>query len=199
MIRRSPSRHARLKLLLLLALSAVLLPGCGAKRAPQGPSHPAIGQPFLLLDLQPLTGGGAPINKDSLKGRVTLMNFWATWCGPCKIEFPLMAAMAKKLSADPKFQYLSVNMDGAPGEQPTNVVENFLREQHADHPTWTDPSGATIGGLAHLLGKEDNDSISIPMTLVIDGTGTVRGIWIGYDRGYEKEMETLLSELLKSS
>lgn len=185
----------RAGLLLLLAVGTLLLPGCSRAPAKRGANHPGVGQPLMLIDLQPLTGAGAPIVNESLKGRVTLMNFWATWCPPCKIEFPHLAALAKKFSADQKFQYLSVNTNGElSGSERTNAVASFLLEQHADHPTWDDSSDITSKVLREQIAWNGN----IPLTVVIDATGTVRGIWNGYDRGYEVEMETLVRELLNS-
>ena len=192
MTSRSPSFEIRSKLLLLFAIGVVLLPGCGGPRPKQGANHPAIGQPLMFLELEPLTGAGTSITAASLKGRVTLMNFWATWCGPCRIEFPHMAAMAKKLSTDPKFQYLSVNTDDESPEDAKILAAKFLVEQHADHPTWIDSTYTTRKG----LGAQLSWSGGIPLTLVMDGTGTIRGIWNGYVRGDEVAMETLVRELL---
>jgi cytochrome c biogenesis protein CcmG/thiol:disulfide interchange protein DsbE len=184
-------RHIHVGLFLLLAMSAVLLPGCGGSRANQGAQHPAVGQPLLFLELEPLTGTGTPLTLASLKGRVTLMNFWATWCGPCKIEFPHITALAKKLSTDPKFQFISVNVDDETLAEAKVLAEKFLLEQRADIPTWADVTTRTRLGLGQQFWTG-----SIPLTLVIDRSGTIRGIWNGYMRGDEVAMETLVQELL---
>lgn len=194
MTSRTPSLDVRLGLLLFVAIGAALLSGCGGQRANQGAKHPAVGQPLVFLDLAPLTGDGVPLTQAALPGRVTLMNFWATWCGPCRVEFPRMAAMTKKLSADPKFQYLSVNMDGAAPADTREIVEKFLTENQANHPTWTDSAGITSKGLAEQISWPG----TIPMTVVIDSQGTIRGIWNGYVRGDEVAMEALVKELLNA-
>ncbi len=187
-------RCVRIEYLLLTATCLTLITGCGGPRSQQGAGHPAVGQPLLFLELEPLTGGGAAITQDSLKGRVTLMNFWATWCGPCRIEFPHMATLVKKLESEPRFQFISVNTDDETPEEARILATKFLLEQQVSHPTWTDSTRATWGGLAQQIGAG-----GIPLTLVFDSQGVIRGIWNGYQRGDEVAMEALVRELLQSS
>lgn len=179
--------------LALFLIASLFLGGCGGTgpRKQQGAQHPAAGQPLLFLDLEPLTGDGAAITEESLKGRVTLMNFWATWCPPCRIEFPHLAAVTKKLSSESKFQFLSVNTDDETLEEARELAKKFLLEQGVSHPTWVDPTRGTWAGLAQHFGAS-----GIPLTVVIDAQGIVRGIWNGYQRGDEVAMEALVRELL---
>lgn len=181
--------------LAVLLLVGVFLSGCGGTgpRKQQGAQHPAAGQPLLFLDLEPLTGDGATISNSSLAGRVTLMNFWATWCGPCRLEFPHMATLVKKLSAESKFQFFSVNTDDETPAEARELAKKFLLEQGASHPTWIDPTRGTWSGLAQHFGVS-----GIPLTIVIDSQGIVRGIWNGYVRGDEAAMEALVRELLQA-
>ena len=179
--------------LTLLLITSLLLSGCGGSgpRSQSGAQHPAAGQPLIFLDLEPLTGDGVAITKESLAGRVTLMNFWASWCPPCKIEFPHLAAMTKKLSSESKFQFLSVNTDEEELEDARELAKKFLLEQGVSHPTWVDPTRGTWAGLARHFGAS-----GIPLTAVIDAQGVVRGLWNGYLRGDEVAMEALVRELL---
>jgi len=182
-----------LHLLLLLFVSKFIV-GCGGTgpRTQQGAQHPAAGQPMVYLDLEPLTGDGQAITKESLAGRVTLINFWATWCPPCKVEFPHLAAMTKKLGAESKFQFLSVNTDDESIDDARELAKKFLLEQGVSHPTWVDPTRETWAGLAQHFGAS-----GIPLTIVIDSQGIVRGVWNGYLRGDEIAMETLVRELIQ--
>lgn len=179
--------------LALLFLVCLMLSGCGGSgpRSQSGAQHPAAGQPLIFLDLEPLTGDGAAISKESLAGRVTLMNFWASWCPPCKVEFPHLAAMTKKLSAESKFQFISVNTDDEELEEARELAKKFLLEQGVSHPTWIDPTRGTWTGMAQHFGAS-----GIPLTVVVDSQGVVRGIWNGYLRGDEVAMESLVRELL---
>lgn len=186
-----------LGLMLFLAhFTAVLAAsGCGdaGPRRKQGAQHPAVGQPLLYLDLEPLTGDGTTMTKESLHGRVTLMNFWATWCPPCRMEFPHLAAMTKKLSSESKFQFLSVNTDDETLEDARELAQKFLLEQGVSHPTWADLSRGTWAGASRQF-----DASGIPLTIVLDSEGIVRGIWNGYVRGDEAAMEKLVRELLQT-
>jgi cytochrome c biogenesis protein CcmG, thiol:disulfide interchange protein DsbE len=181
--------------LILALFTGLLAGGCGSsgQRAQQGAQHPAVGQPLVFLDLEPLTGEGTAITKESLLGRVTLINFWATWCPPCKVEFPHLAAMTKKLSGESKFQFLSVNTDDEEPAEARALATKFLLEQGASHPTWIDPTRGTWSALAQHFGAS-----GIPLTVVIDSQGIVRGMWNGYMRGDEVAMEALVRELLSS-
>lgn len=192
-------QHNYLKssLLFLLSLCCLCLSfGCSGTtpRAQQGAHHPSVGQPLISLELEPLTGNSETITKDSLQGRVTLINFWATWCPPCKLEFPHLAAVAKKLSSESKFQFISVNTDEETIENARELAQKFLLEQGVSHATWVDSTRGTWSGVARQFG-----ATGIPLTIILDPQGIVRGIWNGYHRGDELAMEALVRELLKNN
>jgi thiol-disulfide isomerase/thioredoxin len=75
----------------LAVIGLLLLTYLVVRRPPggnQGANHPAVGQPILLFELEPLTDATTPLSRADLQGKVTLVNLWATWCGPCEEEFP---------------------------------------------------------------------------------------------------------------
>src|SRR5688572_23833371 len=61
-----------------------------------GTSHPAVGRPLDVLNFDPLTEGARPLTAADLEGKVVLINFWGTWCKPCRVEFPHIEALAKQ-------------------------------------------------------------------------------------------------------
>jgi thiol-disulfide isomerase/thioredoxin len=177
----------------VLIIALLIVGGCGGtgSQRQQGAQHPGVGQALMYLELEPLTGDSVPMTKQSLAGRVTLLNFWATWCGPCKNEAPHLAALSKKLNSESKFQFLSVNTDDEPLAEAEELAKKFQLEQGVSNPTWADPNARTWQSAARQF-----QTTSIPFTVVIDTQGIVRGIWIGYVRGDEVAMEKLARDLL---
>ena len=98
---------SRKKLLVLLAgfvlvvpLLLVLVVNLG--RDPHLIRSPLIGQPAPRFTLRPV-GGGAPVSLESLRGRPVVVNFWATWCMPCRDEHPALQAAARRYGRDVTF------------------------------------------------------------------------------------------------
>lgn len=92
-----------------LALVAVL--GMGLMVAfgwARAPALPDEAPPFTLQDLQ-----GQPVSLADLRGRTVVLNFWATWCGPCRMEAPAFAAFAE---AHPDIAVLGIVADGPPAK-----------------------------------------------------------------------------------
>jgi thiol-disulfide isomerase/thioredoxin len=159
----------------------------------QGTGHPAAGQPVVLQDLEPLTGTEEKFTSARLRGKVTLVNLWGTWCRPCEEEFPYLVAIYERFKNRRDFQYISVSYPGEP--QPLSDLRDgtteFLKRQRADHATYYDPAGQTAGTL-EMIGVQNG----FPTTLVIDGQGVLRGVWQGYNRASMAEIEELVAELL---
>lgn len=72
---------------------------------------------------------GQPVSEASLRGKVVLVNFWATWCGPCRVEMPLLEQMYQR-HRDRGFVLLGLSVDRA-GEQ---VVRDYVRSRGVTYP-----------------------------------------------------------------
>jgi cytochrome c biogenesis protein CcmG/thiol:disulfide interchange protein DsbE len=159
-----------------------------------GRRHPAVGTRLTQVSLQPLTGGGEPISETDLAGKVTAINFWATWCGPCRMEFPHLVRLEHELRERDDFQFLSVSCAGSDeGEALRRATEQFLREQRAEFRALHDPGYQTQQALAAAAGM---DGIAYPTTVVIDRQGTIRGLWIGYATGDERRVRAAIEAAL---
>jgi thiol-disulfide isomerase/thioredoxin len=164
-----------------------------------GTAHPAVGGRLISLHVEPLTGGGDDVYLEQLEGDVTVVNFWGTWCPPCRQEFPHIVALYEKYGDRADFRLLPIS---DPGGSQLDVVElrsetaAFLGAQHTTLPTYFDPQQSLIGATQIAIG---NNSFGFPTTLVLDRDTTIRGVWEGYAPGMERDIEALVEELLDES
>jgi thiol-disulfide isomerase/thioredoxin len=114
---------------------------------------PLPAPPFLLTDLD-----GQPISTAAYHGKVVLINFWATWCPPCREEIPEMIALANKYKD--KLQIIGVSMDDDPPEE----VRDFARAQKMNYPI-------VMG--SDKLSEEYGGVDALPTTFVLDTSGRV--------------------------
>jgi thiol-disulfide isomerase/thioredoxin len=159
-----------------------------------GTNQAAVGRRLPQLELKPLTGGGRPVSLRDLQGRVTLVDFWGTWCPPCAAELPHIAMLATKF-AGADFQVLAVSCGMDPrSEQALDLseqTESFLKGFKINLPTYFDPGAYTRNGVEMIAG-----SIGYPTTIVLDRRGVIRGMWVGYRAGDERKLEKLIAKLL---
>ena len=113
----------------ILGASLVLAAYAGAEPARFIPWADAAVPPLALDDL-----AGAPRTLDDYRGRVVLLNFWATWCEPCRDEMASMRKLQEKLTGRP-FVVLLVNY----GETRTRVAD-FVKREAIAFPTLLDPN-----------------------------------------------------------
>jgi thiol-disulfide isomerase/thioredoxin len=124
---------------------------------------------------------GGKINLGSLKGKVVLVDIWASWCGPCKEEMPLLDELAGRLKKK-GVQIIAVSID-----EDKESAEAFL----SSRPSWSltvahDPKGKLPEALHP--GK-------MPSSYVVDAEGIIRYVNEGFERGDLKVMEKRLLAL----
>ncbi|HTU75261.1 MAG TPA: TlpA disulfide reductase family protein [Trebonia sp.] len=166
----------------LAAVAAVLLAG-GLTAAFSGSSTPsgetyvdgnqaavlyASGHRALLPDFSGKTLTGSTLSPASYRGRVVVLNFWGSWCPPCRSEGPTLAALATKYSHD-GVSFLGVDVE----DTPVNG-EAFEQEFGITYPSLNDPGQA----VAQVVSRAVPISAT-PTTLVIDSTGHVAGAIFG--------------------
>lgn len=115
---------------------------------------------LTLTDLQ-----GVPRSLSDYRGKVILVNLWATWCGPCKEEMPALQAYHDKYKDD-GFTVIAIN-DGDPRADVLQFVEDF----HLTFPVWLDPK--------YIATEEAFKTMNLPTSYVIDRDGIVRSYWVG--------------------
>lgn len=174
MERDTAKRGLRLHITKVL-LGAALAAGAVATPAAVTPSKSA--PDFALRSLE-----GPNLRLQEQRGRVVMVNFWATWCGPCRVEMPHLARLYEKYRAS-GFQLLGVNIDEDPRQAASVANKLGLR-----FPVLLD----TEKKVSRLY-----DLSTMPSTVLIDRDGRVRYVHRGYRDGYEDTYEKQIRELLK--
>jgi peroxiredoxin len=125
---------------------------------------------------------GDTVSLEKLKGQVVMLNFWASWCGPCRQEMPLLDQMHKRYSAL-GFTLLGVNV-----EANTKDAERWLAETPVSFPVLFDKDSRV---------SKLYDVNAMPSTVFIDRKGNVRYLHRGYKPGDESEYLNQIRALLK--
>jgi peroxiredoxin len=125
---------------------------------------------------------GSRVSLADLKGQVVMVNFWATWCGPCREEMPHLEALYQRYG-DLGFTLLGVNV-----EEDSSGADKFLAETPVSFPILFDPQSSV---------SELYDVIAMPSTVMIDRTGEMRFIHHGYPAGYENEYQSQIRALIR--
>jgi cytochrome c biogenesis protein CcmG, thiol:disulfide interchange protein DsbE len=158
----------------------------------------AIGKELPVLELQPLTGSTSaePISLDKVRDKVVLINYWGTWCPPCRQEFPHIVELWDRYRGNADFELLSVSSSGRAPEDVEDVrgeTEKYLKANSVTMPTYIDARGVSRQAVAELIGK---DGFGYPTTILLDRKGVVRAVWSGYSPGVERSMANSISKLL---
>jgi cytochrome c biogenesis protein CcmG, thiol:disulfide interchange protein DsbE len=156
-----------------------------------------VGATLQHLNLQPLTGDGRAVSLKDVKDHVLLLNFWGTWCGPCRLELPHIAQLKKRYAGREAFRVVAISYPpGTDGDDVQALKENtaaLLKRFNLELPTYYDPRSDTVRSLTALL---DLEEFGFPTTLLLDRRGTIRAIWFGYRKGVETEMERYVGMIL---
>ncbi len=154
---------------------------------------------FILIPLTQLTAQAAEHNKEAqlkaapdfaikdqqrlsdLKGKVVYIDFWASWCGPCRKSFPWLNQINAKYSSD-DFVVLSINTDAQ-----RKLADKFLAKFPADFSVTYDP----MGDLARIYQVK-----GMPSSYLIDHNGNIATSHVGFRSkkiaGYEQQIEHLI-------
>ena len=131
-----------------------------------------VGAPAPALALP--TAGGETVALEALRGKVVYVDFWASWCAPCRKSFPWMADMQKKYGAS-GFTVVAVNVDK---KRPD--AERFLQSTPAQFTVVYDPAGTTPTAW---------NVKAMPTSFVIDSRGSVAMVEAGFREENVTELE----------
>lgn len=171
-------------LILLLMVLCVSLWGCDRRESTGlagGSAAPVEQKP--APDVQVTALSGTSLKLSDLRGKVVMLNFWATWCPPCREEIPSMMKLNGAMSGKP-FQMVAVSVDE--GGKP--AIEDFFRKSGFMLPTYIDPSG--VAGRTYGI-------TGVPETFIIDRKGILVKRVIGPMAWDAPEVAAFLEDLLK--
>ena len=145
--------------LLILAIAVVACSGAGAG-TPEGINVGNRAPDFTLEALD-----GSKVSLEDHRGKVVLINFWATWCPPCRAEIPDIEA-AYRAHQDDGFVVLGVNV-----EEGHELVAPFVDAFEMSYPVLLDESGRLL---------QTYRAIGLPMSVVLDREGVIQARHIGF-------------------
>jgi alkyl hydroperoxide reductase subunit AhpC len=124
-------------------------------------------------------------NETIEKGKVTLVNFWATWCVPCKKEIKNVREKLAEWKKETDFNYITVSIDESRAE---GLVRSYAKSQGWDFPYYLDANSDL---------KRSLNFQTVPFTMIIDKNGKVAFSHAGYEEGGEEEVYAKIKELSK--
>ena len=125
---------------------------------------------------------GDELSLDKLKGKIVLLDFWASWCGPCRAEMPEVKRIWKKYGGD-SFVIVGINMDSN-----RNAFESYVKQEEVIWPQYYDGMGWN-NKIARLYNVR-----AIPQTILIDQEGVIRAMGLRGGALYDK-----IGDLLKKT
>ena len=160
---------------------------------PQGTLAPLIGKPAPQFTLQDLSG--KKVSLADYKGKAVLINFWATWCGPCKVETPWLVDLRNQYAAK-GFEILGISAEGddlAPTDKEgwakdKAAIGDFVQRMHMPYPVLIDGDS-----LAKPFGGLD----AMPTSFFVDRNGKIVSATMGITS--KDDIEVNIQKALKSS
>ena len=176
------SKIATAVLSIAAAAGFAALSGCGSttvRAAVKGDNQRKAAPDFTLKDAD-----GKTVRLSDYKGKVVLLDFWATWCGPCKIEIPWFMEFEQQFK-DKGFAVVGVSMD----EDGWSAVKPYLARMNVNYRIvlGNDKVGDQYGGVD-----------SLPTTFLIDRQGRIAATHVGLTGGKE-DFKNDISNLLATS
>lgn len=140
----------------------------------------AVGQVAPPVQLPELSGAG-DVSLESLRGKVVYLDFWASWCGPCRVSFPVLQQLRDELGPA-GFEVLAINVDEIESD-----ARQFLSEVPVTYPVVRDGKGVT---------PKAYGIIGMPTAYLIDRKGIVREIHQGFRKSDGEQLRAAVVELL---
>ena len=139
------------------------------------------GQPAPSFTSNALAGSGS-VSLAEYRGKVVYLDFWASWCGPCRLSLPWMETVRKEFGAQ-GFEVIAVNVD-----EHTSDAQAFIQRFGVSYPLAADAQGS----VASLYDVQD-----MPSSYLIDRRGVVRTVHRGFNRVDAAALRAQIARLVK--
>lgn len=167
------------RIIILFSLLALLASGLVSSASAQTKTPPkAKDKPLPNLILNTIDGQKWSLYEN--RGRVVLLNFWATWCAPCRAEVPYLVRLASKYKAS-GLEVVGIAIDS----ENTVQINNFIEEFKVDYPILLTVPGSVL-----------SQQKAVPMSLLVDEKGVLAKKYVGAikESVFEKDIKGLLSK-----
>jgi peroxiredoxin len=151
----------------VLLLAMTLPASIAAQEGSRSPCDPALGPARLDLTLKDLAG--RDVSLESYRGKVLLINYWATWCAPCKVEIPGFKDLYDRYRGR-GLQVIGIGVD-----EPAATMAPYARDMKIDYPL--------------LVGKDREDAlgafgelVGVPTTVIVNRDGALCQRYVGFTR-----------------
>ena len=139
-----------------------------------------VGKPAPDFTLKSMSGENLKLSE--MSGNVVLVNFWASWCGPCREEMPLLNALHNK------YEPLGFTVLGVNVEEDLTGAQGFLSNVPVDFPVLLDSSNKV---------SKQYQVIAMPTTVMVDRDGNMRYLHKGYKTGDEAKYRDMVKKLVR--
>ncbi len=176
--------------LIPLVFASFAIIGCSLGQNQETRQH--VGKSVPKISLVSLDTGDESL---TLSGKITLLNFWGTWCPPCRQELPGLARLASRLKDEPRFQLIAVSCGGGNRDdldQLRSETEAFLASTRIALSPWADPTGDTRLRFTKAFGFR-----AYPTTYLIGSDQKILAIWTGYSPSVETQIAQSVARSLK--
>jgi thiol-disulfide isomerase/thioredoxin len=177
--------HSTVRTLALLAAFTTLAACSGSRGGPAasggGDEHKLVGAQAPPFELPTQSGSPAKISLEGLSGKVVLVDFWATWCKPCKESFPHYQRLSEKYSGD-------LVVVGISEDDDASGIADFAKTTGAKFAlAWDDGQALS----------QSYEPPTMPTSYLVDRAGIVRYVHVGFHKGDEAELDSKIAQLAK--
>lgn len=129
----------------------------------------------------PVLGGPSELGPEDVRGKVVYVDFWASWCGPCRKAIPLYEAMYQEIGTE-HFEILAINVD----ENEQDAID-FLAQHPVTYPVLLDPKGTTAGSWGIIV---------MPTSFLLDREGRIVRQFPGFETSHFADIRHEIDSLL---